>query len=83
MTTVTVIKNSKINIDLNNIDNLTIVNIDADSHKDVVKAKKLLYKWGNPKLPFCVIESNRKTFYVMYSEKEEVTKENILSKMPC
>lgn len=81
MISITLIKNSKINIDVCNIDSINCIDLDLAAHKDFVKAKKLLYKWGNPKLPFCVIEDGKKTLDVIYSENEEITKERILSKL--
>lgn len=69
---ITIIGNNKKNIDVNTINKLgaiRVINIDTDAHKDVVFAKKLLYKWGSPSLPFIVIEKGKKTLAVLYSEK--------------
>jgi hypothetical protein len=81
---VTIINDNKTKVDLTNLlenTNLKVINIDEDSHKDFVFAKKLLYKWGSPKLPFCTIEEGKKTLYVMYSEKEVVDASNINEKL--
>lgn len=76
-----VIKNNKTNLDLSSLSNVTVYNIDEDCHKDKVAAKKLLYKWGSPNLPFCVIEDGKKTLAAMYSENEVVNAEAIAAKI--
>lgn len=75
-----VIKNNKTNLDLSSLGNIIVYNIDEDCHKDKVAAKKLLYKWGSPALPLCVIEDGKKTLAVMYSENEVVNAETIAAK---